>query len=173
MRTRANPVSYAAAIRDAVRRIDPQIALTGVNTMESSIGDSIGIIRIMGTLMGIFGFLALGLSSIGVYGVLSESVAQRTQEIGIRLALGAHPRSILRLILGHAVRLTAIGLAIGLPIAVGISYAMANAVFGLVSVSAAVLAGFALLLVLMAVAAGYIPARRAMKVDPMVALRYE
>jgi putative ABC transport system permease protein len=173
MRTTASPATYASAVRGAIHRIDPQIALTGVNTLAGQVSDSIGIVRIMGTLMGVFGFLALGLSSIGVYGVLSESVAQRTHEIGIRLALGAHPRSIQRLILGHAVRLTLVGLAVGLPISVGISYAMANAVFGLVSVSWAILAGFALLLVAVALLAGFVPAIRAMKVDPMVALRYE
>ena len=173
LRAAANPSSYASAVRDAVRRIDAGIALTGVNTLESEVNDSIAIIRIMGSLMGIFGLLALGLSSIGVYGVLSESVAQRTHEIGIRLALGAHPREIRKLILKQAVGLTAIGLAVGLPISAGISYAMANAVFGLVTPNWTMLVGFALLLVAVGLVAGLVPARRAMRVDPMEALRYE
>jgi ABC-type antimicrobial peptide transport system permease subunit len=127
----------------------------------------------MGTLMGIFGLVALALSSLGVYGVLSESVAQRSREIGIRRALGGDPRSLMRLIVGHALKLVSIGLAIAIPISIGVSRAMASLIFGIVSVDWKILGGFALLLFLVAVAAGYFPARRAMRLDPMVCLRYE
>ena len=173
LRTAGNPTSYITAVRGAVRRIDAGIAITGMNTLVTEINDAIGIIRILGTLMGIFGFVALALSSIGLYGVLSESVAQRTREIGIRMALGGQPRAICMLVLRRAIWLTGIGLAIGVPLSLGISYAMAHAVFGLVSTSWTMLAGFAALLVVVALIAGYLPARRAMKVDPMAALRYE
>jgi putative ABC transport system permease protein len=173
MRTSANPTSYVSAMRDVVRAIDPGIAVRGVNTLEEEIADAIAIVRIMGILMGVFGLVALALSSIGVYGVLSESVAQRTHEIGIRLALGANPRDLMKLILGEALRLTGIGLLIAVPCAVAISRAMASLIFSVVTVDFAILSGFTALLVAVAVGAAYVPARRAMRVDPVISLRYE
>jgi len=173
LRTTSSPTSYASGVRDAVRQIDSRIALHGVNTLEEEIADSIAIVRIMGILMGIFGLMALALSSIGVYGVLAESVAQRTHEIGIRLALRANPRDLMKLILGQALKLTAIGLAIAVPCAIAISRTMATLIFGVVTVDFTILAGFTALLLLVALGAGYLPARRAIGVDPMVSLRYE
>jgi putative ABC transport system permease protein len=173
LRTTTNPTSYVSGIREVTRRIDPGIALRGVATLEEEVSDSIAIVRIMGILMGIFGMVALVLSSVGVYGVLSESVAQRTREIGIRLALGAETDALMKLILGHALKLTAIGLAIALPISFAISRAMTSLIFGIVSMDVTILAGFTALLFLVALGAGYLPARRAMRIDPMVALRYE
>jgi predicted permease len=173
LRTASNPTSYVSAVRDVVRQMDPAIALRGVNTLEEEIADSIAIVRIMGILMAIFGLVALALSSIGVYGVLSESVAQRTHEIGIRLALGANQRDLMKLILGQALKLTGIGLAMAVPCAVAISRAMASLIFGVVSLDFTILAGFTALLLLVALGAGYLPARRAIGVDPMVSLRYE
>jgi ABC-type antimicrobial peptide transport system permease subunit len=137
------------------------------------VADSIGIIRIMGVLMGIFGCLALALSAVGVYGVLSENVAQRTREIGIRVALGASPSAVRKLVLGHALKLTGIGLLIAVPFALGINRAIASLVFGIVPMDFPVIAAFALVLLAVALAAGQVPARRAVRVDPMVALRYE
>ena len=173
LRTTSTPASYASSVRDVVRQIDSRIALSGVNTLEEEVADSIAIVRIMGILMGIFGLVALTLSSIGVYGVLSESVAQRTHEIGIRLALGANTRGLMKLILGQALKLTAIGLAIAIPCAVAFSRAMASLIFGVVSLNFAILGGFTALLLLVALGAGYLPARRAIGVDPVVSLRYE
>jgi len=173
LRTTSNPTSFVSGMRDVVRQIDPGIALGGVNTLEEEVADSIAIVRIMGILMGIFGLVALALSSIGVYGVLSESVAQRTHEIGIRLALGANPRDLMRLLLGQALKLTGIGLAIAVPCAVAISRAMASLIFGVVSLDFAILGGFTALLLFVALGAGYLPARRAIGVDPVVSLRYE
>jgi putative ABC transport system permease protein len=173
LRAASNPTAYVSGIREVTSRIDPGIALHGVATLDEEVTDSIAIVRIMGILMGIFGLVALVLSSVGVYGVLSESVAQRTREIGIRLALGAETAVIMKLILGHALKLTAIGLVIALPISLAISRAMASLVFGIVSTDATILAGFTALLFLIALGAGYFPARRALRVDPMIALRYE
>jgi putative ABC transport system permease protein len=173
IRTASNPTSYISAVRGVVRQSDAAIALRGVNTLEEEIVDSIAIVRIMGILMGVFGLVALALSSIGVYGVLSESVAQRTHEIGIRLALGANPRDLMKLVLGQALKLTAIGLLIAVPCAVAISRAMASMIFGVVSLDLTILGGFTVLLLLVALCAGYLPARRAIRVDPMVSLRYE
>ena len=173
LRGNAVPQSYVPGVREAVRQIDDQIALTGVNTLESEITDSVAIIRIMGALMTLFGFVALALASLGVYGVLAESVARRVPEIGIRLALGAEHRDVMKLVIGQALKLTAIGLAIGVPIAFAVNRAMASLIFGIVSVNLLLLAEFAVLLILAALVAAYIPARRAMRVDPMAALRYE
>jgi putative ABC transport system permease protein len=173
VRTVSDSMGYVAGVRDIARQADPGVALRGVNTLEEEIADSIAIVRIMGILMGVFGAVALALSSIGVYGVLSESVAQRTHEIGIRLALGANPGDLRRLILGQALKLTGIGLAIALPISWALGRAMASLIFGVVSVDFAILSGFSLLLLVVALAAGYLPARRAIGVDPMISLRYE
>jgi len=173
MRTTPNPASYVSAMRDVVRQVDPQVPLRGVNTLEEEIADAIAIVRIMGILMGIFGLVALALSSIGVYGVLSESVAQRTHEIGIRLALGANAHDLMKMILAEALKLTGIGLLIAVPCAVAISRAMESLIFGVVRVDLAILSGFAALLVAASLGAAYIPARRAMRVDPMISLRYE
>jgi putative ABC transport system permease protein len=173
MRVASNPAGYVPAVRDVVRGIDDQIALTGVGTLEREITDSIAIIRIMGVLMALFGCVALALSSVGVYGVLAEGVTRRIPEIGVRLALGAEPSDVMKLVLGPAVKLTCIGLAIGVPMAFAVNRAMSSLIFGIVSINLPLLAGFTLLLLLVALAAAYIPARRAMRVDPMVALRYE
>jgi putative ABC transport system permease protein len=173
MRTSSNPASYGSGVRDLVREIDDQIALTGIGTLENEITDSIAIIRIMGVLMALFGCVALALSSLGVYGVLVESVARRIPEIGIRLALGADPAGIRKLVLSQAVKLTGIGLAIGVPLAFAVNRALATLLFGIVSIDFALLASFTLVLMAVALGAAYLPARRAMRVDPIVALRYE
>jgi putative ABC transport system permease protein len=173
LRTAAGPASYASAVREVIRRMDSNVALNSMNVYENEVNDSIAIVRIMGILMGVFGIVALLLSSIGVYGVMSEGVAQRTREMGIRVALGAKPVDLMRLVLGQALKLTLIGLIIGLPISFLINRAMAKFVLGIVSVDLSVLALFSLLLAAVALAAGYFPARRAMRVDPLIALRYE
>jgi predicted permease len=173
MRVASDPAGYVSVVRDLVGGIDDQIALTGVGTLETEITDSIAIIRIMGVLMTLFGCVALTLASVGVYGVLAEGVARRIPEIGVRLALGAEPRDVMKLVLGQALKLTVLGLTIGLPIAFAVNRALSSLIFGIVSINLLLLATLTLLLLLVAVGAAYIPARRAMQVDPIVALRYE
>jgi putative ABC transport system permease protein len=149
------------------------VAVTGVSSLDHQVNDSIGIVRIMGTLMGVFGALALALSAVGVYGVLAETVAQRTREIGIRVALGARPGDVRRLVLWNAMKLTGLGLAIAVPVSIGVNRAMANVVFGIVSMDFGLVAAFAAVLLVVAIVACYVPARRAMRIDPIIALRYE
>lgn len=173
MRVASHPAGYLPSVREVVRGIDDQIALTGVGTLESEITDSIAIIRIMGVLMAVFGCVALALSAIGVYGVLAESVSRRIPEIGIRLALGADRGDVKKLVLGQAAKLTGIGIAAGIPLALAVNRAMAALLFGIVTMNFALVGSFTLGLVLVALAAAYIPARRAMRVDPIAALRYE
>jgi putative ABC transport system permease protein len=123
--------------------------------------------------MSVFGAIALVLSAIGVYGVMSYSVAQRTHEIGICIAIGAQRSDVLRLIAGQGIKIAALGLAIGLPLALGLSRIIASLLFGVVSLEYTVLIGFVSLLAVVAFLSSYIPAQRAARVDPMVALRRE
>jgi putative ABC transport system permease protein len=173
LRANADPMAYVAQVRAVVQKLDAGVALQGVNSFENEVADSIAIIRILGTLMGAFGLVALTLSSVGIYGVLSESVAQRTREIGIRVALGADARDLTKLIIGQAMKLTAIGLVVGLPLSFVLSRVIASQIYGVVTVDFAIFAGFTMLLVAVAFVAACLPARRALRIDPIVALRYE
>jgi len=173
LRATGDPARYSSSVREIVRQNDPGIALTEVNSLENEITDSIAIVRILGALMALFGGIALALASLGVYGVLAESVARRTSEIGIRLALGAETRDVQKLFLGQGLRLSGLGLAIGLPMAFAATRIMATQIFGIVSMNFAFFAVLPALFMLTALGAGYLPARRATKVDPNVALRYE
>jgi predicted permease len=173
LRGTALPLSYAPAIRQITRNLDPDAALPSLNTFEHEITDSIAIIRILGILMAIFGVVALALASVGVYGVLTEAVAQRTKEIGIRMSLGADAAKIRRLILTQALKLTLIGLLIGVPLSLALNKIMASTLFGVVPLNPILIAMFAAALLAVASAAAYLPARRAMRLDPIRALHYE
>jgi putative ABC transport system permease protein len=173
VRVAGDPAGYTSAARTAISQADPEIPITELKTLESEVQDSIAIVHVMGILMDMFGIVALLLSSLGVYGILAENVVERTHEFGIRFVLGANPRDVLRLVLRHALTVSGFGLAVGLPISLAVSRAMATFVFGIVSVSLPVLALLAGLLVLVALVAAYFPARRALRLDPLVALRHE
>jgi putative ABC transport system permease protein len=141
--------------------------------MNEVISSTLAPRRFSMILLGVFAGLALVLSSVGIYGVISYLVGQRTREIGIRVALGARRTDVLRLVLGHGVKMVLIGVAIGLLASLGLTRLMADMLYGVSPVDPLTFLGVALILTFVALAACYIPARRAMRVDPMVALRYE
>jgi predicted permease len=173
LRTKADPVSITASVREAIHSIDPELPLANVAALSTLVDDSMSQPRFSMLLLGSFGFLALLLASIGMYGVISYSVMQRTQEIGIRMALGAEQRNVFGMVLGQGARLAAIGIVAGLAAALGVTRLMASFLFGIQPADPLTYVAVSLLLVSTALLACYLPARRATRVDPIVALRYE
>jgi predicted permease len=171
LRTEGDPTSVMGSVRRAVEEIDPREVVYNVETMDEVVSNSFAARRLSMLLLGVFAALALALACVGIYGVISYLVGQRTREIGVRMALGAQPGDVLRLIIGHGARMALIGVAIGIGAALGLTRLMANQLFGVSAHDPLTFAGVALLLIIVAVAACYIPARRAMRVDPMTALR--
>ena len=173
VRTASDPLTVAAAITNVAHKADPNAAITRMTTMDGLISDSVSPRRFSAVLVGIFAALALLLAAIGIYGVMSYTVSQRRQEIGLRMALGAQLTNVRGLILGQTLKLTLIGVGLGLAGAFALARFLASLLFGVGTYDPVTFLGVALVLVGVALAASYIPARRAMRVDPMVALRYE
>jgi putative ABC transport system permease protein len=173
VRSAKNPQQLASGIRVAVTAIDPGEAVSPFQTMQQVVSESAAGDRFNTLLFGLFGALALILAAAGIFGVMSYAVTQRTHEIGIRLALGAQPSSILRMVIGQGMTLVAIGAILGLAAAAGLTRLMASQLFGVTATDPSTFAAAVIVLGGVAALACYIPARRAMKVDPMVALRYE
>jgi len=166
------PVGLASGIRRIVREADANVAAQeGVHTMAGEVADALAPLRILGVLMLLFGGVALALAAVGVYGILAQSVAQRTTELGIRLALGGQRGDVLRLVLGQAWALAASGVAIGLPLAFALARVMASLLSAVIAFDAAIFAGLALLMTAVALLAAYVPAQRALRIDPALALR--
>jgi putative ABC transport system permease protein len=165
--------AMTATLRHLVQSRDPDMPLFDVRTMDESIRYGLWQQRIYATLMGVFAALALSIAAVGIYGVMAYSVAQRTQEIGIRMALGAARNDVLRLVVGHAFRLTAIGMGIGLAGAYAVTRLMASLLFGVSASDPPTFIGVTVILAFSALIAAWIPADRATRVDPMVALRSE
>ena len=173
VKSRIAPAALISAIRGAVASIDKNQPIFAISTMNQLVSESVATRRITLVLLGLFSALALVLAAIGVYGVISYSVAQRTHEIGIRMALGAQHKDVLRMILRQGVKLAVAGVAIGVIASLGLMQLMSSLLFGVRPGDPLTFSGVAILLVFVALLACYIPARRALRADPMVALRYE
>jgi putative ABC transport system permease protein len=173
VRTSAEPLSLAAIARNEIHSVDKDQIIDETKTLGQLFIDEGSPFRFAAVLMLSIGAIALVLSAVGVYSLVSYSVALRTHEIGIRLALGAQRSDVLRLIVGHGAKTAVFGLAIGLPAAYALSRIMTSMLFGIVAFENTVLVGVALFFAAVALISSFVPARRAMKVDAMVALRYE
>jgi putative ABC transport system permease protein len=173
VRTAGDPLRLAPAVTAAIRSIDPEQPITDMLPMEKLMHNRTIGLNYMAALMAVFGGIALLLSSIGVYGVMAYLVSEQTHEIGLRIALGASRGNVLQMIFRRGLMTTAAGLAAGLALAYGFARVMASVIFGVAATDATTFIGIPLALMLVTALAIYIPASRAMKIDPIVALRYE
>jgi len=173
VRTTGDPLGMASAVREQVRAIDKDVPVTHIQTMEQVFAASVAQQRFSMLIVGLFAGLALMLATVGIYGVMAYSVAQRSHEIGVRMALGARTGQVLRLILKDGMALALIGVATGLAGAFALTRLITTLLFGVTPNDATTLIAVSLTVLGVALVACYIPARRATKVDPLVALRYE
>ena len=173
LRTQGDPTAIMGQVRETVKEIDPRQVIYNVQTMDDVVATSYAARRLTMILLGVFAALAVALACVGIYGVISYLVGQRTQEIGIRMALGAQRGDILYLVLGEGTKMALLGAAVGIAASLGLTRMMARQLFGVSAHDPFTYVGVALLLMLVAIAACYIPARRAMRVDPMRSLRCE
>lgn len=173
VRTTGDPMFVADAVREQVWAVDKAQPVTDIMPLEQMLGDYLAPRELQSSLLSGFAGFALLLAALGIYGVLAFSVAQHTQEIGVRVALGAQQRDILRNVLGQGLRLAAIGIGIGVAAALALSQLLSTLLFGISATDPLTFVGVSAILAFVALAACYIPARRAMRVDPMVALRHE
>jgi ABC-type antimicrobial peptide transport system permease subunit len=173
VRTQPPEYASAASIQHAIEKMNSEQSAFDFESMEHVIADSLASRRFTTILLGAFAALALLLASIGIYGVMSYVAGQRTHEIGIRMALGAQRSDVMRLVLGQAAQMTVAGVVIGLGVAGALTRLMKAMLFGVSATDPITFGGVAIVLTIVALAACYVPARRAMQTDPMVALRYE
>jgi ABC-type antimicrobial peptide transport system permease subunit len=173
VRTFANPTSVSASLRQAVQATGTSLPSVEIRTMSGLVSDSLQTDRFLEQLSEGFGLLAMLLASIGLYGIMAYTVARRTRDIGIRLALGAAPGNVLWQVLRETLLLVVIGIIIGVPLALGGTHLVRSMIFGLGFADPVAILVAAALLALVAALAGFLPAWRASRVDPMVALRYE
>jgi putative ABC transport system permease protein len=172
-RTEVEPMSLTSAVRGQISALNQDQPVFNVRTMEEIVSQSMAPRRFSMLLLAVFAVVALALASIGIYGMMSYSVAQRTREIGLRMTLGAQRGNVLRLVIGHGMKLALAGVVLGLVSALALTRTMKNLLFGVSTTDPLTFVAFALLLALVALLACWVPARRATKVDPIIALRYE
>jgi len=172
-RTSSDPMAIVSAARNELRRMDPNEPMASVATVEELLADSFSRSRFTMIVLGVFAATALLLAAVGIYGVVAYTVAQRTNEIGIRVAMGAQRRDVLRLVLGQGSRLIFLGVGLGVAAGLLMTRLMTGLLYAISATDPLTFAGVALLLTAIALLACYVPARRAMRVDPLVALRYE
>jgi putative ABC transport system permease protein len=173
LRTAGDPHQQAAALRSALAEIDPHQPLVKVRTMEDNMAATVAQPRFRTWLIGIFAGLALLLAAVGIYGVMSYSVTQRTSEIGIRVTLGAQPADVFRIVVGEGLRFALLGVAIGFAGGLILARLLSSFLYGISASDPITFSGVAVLLVAVSAAASFFPARKATGVDPIVALRYE
>lgn len=173
IRTRQSPTATLPEIRNAMNQVDPDLPLAQLKTMDQVLSASVTDWRFRTILLALFGALAVFIAAIGIYGVISYSVAQRTHEIGVRIALGAARRDVVKLVVGQGRRLALWGIVIGLVGAWALTRFLTSLLFGVKPTDPLTFVGVCLALSAVAALASYLPARRATRVDPMVALRYE
>jgi len=173
LRTGGEPLSFVPAVRSQVAAVDPDLSLFNIKPLDKVISDSVVGIAYVAVMMGVLGIIALVLAAVGVYGVMSNAVNERTNEIGIRMAMGATANDIQKLVLGKGALLTLIGMGIGLPVAFLLANALSSLLFGVKAADPVAFIVLPLVLAAVATLASYLPARRAVRVDPITALRYE
>jgi putative ABC transport system permease protein len=173
VRTEKDPLAMVSAARQELQQMDPEQPMAAISTMDELLAGSLSRSRFTMLVLGLFAALALVLACVGIYGVIAYSVTQRTQEFGIRMALGANRRDVLRLVLGQGTRLTFLGIGLGIVAALIVTRLMGTLLYGISATDPLTFTAVALLLAVVGLAACYIPARRATRVDPIVALRYE
>jgi ABC-type lipoprotein release transport system permease subunit len=165
------PATLTSAVRDVLRRLDPEVPAYSVQTFDAVVSRSLWRQRLQGQVLGVFAALALGLALVGIYGVISYAVTQRTRELGVRMALGASRRRVLGMVVAQGARLAITGVAIGSIVAVALSRVLASLLYGIQATDPATFIVVPIALGLVAIAASWIPARRATRVDPSTALR--
>jgi putative ABC transport system permease protein len=173
VRTASDPAALAAAVRREVTALERNIPIYDVATMEQRLAGSVAARRFNLVLLGLFAALALALAGVGLYGVLAYGVSERTREIGVRMALGAHRRRVLALVIRQGLTLAAVGIAIGVVLAFACSRLLRTSLFGVTTTDPVTYVAIPLLLIVVALLSSYLPARRATRVDPLVALRVE
>jgi putative ABC transport system permease protein len=173
IRTSMSPRSLEPAVKAVVADLDKDVPVVSVRTMDELMTEAVAPPRFRTVLVSMFAFVGLLLAAIGIYGVMAYAVTERTHELGVRIALGADRLDVLRMVLGEAMSLAAAGVVLGLAGAFAATRLIQSLLFGVTATDTATFAGIAALLVATALVASYLPARRAMRVDPMVALRYE
>jgi putative ABC transport system permease protein len=173
VRSEANSRALVAAVRGKIAEIDPNLPVTGISSMEEIIGSSVAQPKLTMQFVGVFAGLALLLAVVGIYGVMAYTVNASKQEMGVRVALGARPADILRLVVGQGMRMTLVGVALGVLVSLALTHLLAGLLFGVRATDPLVFSAAALVLAAAAFVACYLPARRAIQVDPLVVLRYE